>query len=248
MNSEMNSGTSRTHSLKDFIKAIPLVGPAAAKLSHLPGVSRVRRLAFPGSASFWESVYSEEAGTSGPGSYGHLAEFKAEILNEFVRTRNIRTVIEFGCGDGAQLQQAIYPEYVGVDVASGSIARCSALFAQDASKRFYLADALPKNLGTFDLALSLDVIYHLVEDEVFDLYMLRLFSAAERYVIIYSSNYDSPWDGAHVRDRKFTSWIAENARGWQQEGFVANRFPADPQRPEETSRADFYFFGRRIQD
>jgi Methyltransferase domain len=244
----MNSGPSRTHSLKNFIKAIPLVGPTAARLSHLPVFTPVRRLAFPGSGSFWESVYREEAGTSGPGSYGRLAEFKAEILNDFVRTRNIRTVIEFGCGDGAQLQRASYPEYVGVDVASGSIARCSALFAHDASKRFYVADALPKNLGTFDLALSLDVIYHLVEDEVFDLYMRRLFGAAERHVIIYSTDYDAPWDGLHVRRRKFTAWIAKNARGWQQEGFVANRFPGDSQQPEETSHADFYFFGRRTQD
>lgn len=242
----MNSETSRPHNLKTFIKAIPLVGPTAARLSHLPVIARARRLAFPGSTSFWESVY-REGGTSGPGSYGRLAEFKAEILNEFVRTRNIRTVIEFGCGDGAQLQRAVYPEYIGVDVASGSIARCSALFAHDASKRFYLADALPKDLGRFDLALSLDVIYHLIENNVFDLYMRRLFGAAQRHVIIYSSNYAALAEGPHVRHRKFTAWIAENARGWQQEGFVANRFPVDPQRPEETSHADFYFFGRCAQ-
>ena len=242
--SNMNAGTYR---LKDLIKSVPLVGPAAAKLSHLPGFSYARRLAFPGSASFWERVY-REGGTSGPGSYGRLAEFKAEILNEFVQTRNIRTVIEFGCGDGAQLQRAVYPEYVGVDVASGSIDRCSALFAQDASKRFYLANALPKDLGGFDLALSLDVIYHLVEDEVFDLYMRRLFGAAQQHVIIYSSNHDALAEGPHVRHRNFTAWIAENACDWQPEGFVANRFPGDPQRPGETSHADFYFFGRRIQD
>ena len=243
----MNGGTSRTYRLKELIKSVPLVGPAAAKLSRLPGFSYARRLAFPGSGSYWESVY-REGGTSGPGSYGRLAEFKAEILNEFVRTRNIRTVIEFGCGDGAQLQRAEYPEYVGVDVASGSIERCSALFAQDASKRFYLTNALPKDLGRFDLALSLDVIYHLIEDEVFDAYMRSLFAAAQRHVIIYSSNYDAPWDGLHVRRRKFTTWIAKNARDWQQEGFVANCFPGDLRRAEETSHADFYFFGRRIQD
>jgi hypothetical protein len=243
----MSSRLRRTSPLKNFIKAIPLVGPTTARLSRLPVFDRVRRLAFPGSASFWETVY-REGGTSGPGSYGRLAEFKAEVLNEFVRTRNICTVIEFGCGDGAQLQRAVYPEYVGVDVATGSIDRCSALFAYDTSKHFYLADALPKDLGTFDLALSLDVIYHLVEDKVFDLYMRRLFGAAQRHLIIYSSNYDALAEGPHVRHRKFTAWIAENARDWQQAGFVPNRFPADTQRPEETSCADFYFFARQIQD
>jgi len=242
----MISGPSRSSSLKDFIKSIPVIGPTAARLSHLPVFDPVRRLAFPRSAVFWESVY-QEGGTSGPGSYGRLAEFKAEILNEFVRTRNIRTVIEFGCGDGAQLQLASYPQYAGVDVAAASILRCSRIFAEDPTKGFYLADALPKDLGTFDLALSLDVIYHLVEDSVFDVYMRRLFSSARRYVIIYSSNYDALLPSPHVRHRKFTTWIGENARDWQLEGMVANRFPFDPQRPDDTSHADFYFFGRETR-
>jgi SAM-dependent methyltransferase len=244
MGINMNTETSHTSSLKKFIKGIPVIGPTAARLSQLPVFARARRLAFPGSGSFWENVY-REGGTSGPGSYGHLAEFKAEILNDFVRTRNVRTVIEFGCGDGAQLQLARYPEYVGVDVAAVSIARCSGLFAHDPTKRFYLADALPKYLGLFDLALSLDVIYHLVEDSVFDAYMRRLFSVAQHYVVIYASNYDALTQAVHVRHRRFTTWIAKNMPDWQPAGFVANRFPADPTRPDETSFADFHFFARK---
>jgi SAM-dependent methyltransferase len=240
----MNSGTSPASGLKGFIKSIPLVGPTAAKLSQLSVFARARRLAFPGSGSFWETVY-HDGGTSGPGSYGRLAEFKAEILNDFVRTRNIRTVVEFGCGDGAQLQLAAYPEYVGVDVATGSIRKCSALFAHDSTKRFYLADAFPNDAGMFDLALSLDVIYHLVEDSVFDQYMRRLFGVAHRYVAIYASNYEALTRAPHVRHRRFTDWIAGNAPEWKQESFVANRFPFDPTRPEETSHSDFYFFARR---
>jgi SAM-dependent methyltransferase len=240
----MNSGTSQSSNLKEFIKGIPLVGPTASRLSQLPIFARARKLAFPGSGSFWEAVY-REGGTSGPGSYGRLAEFKAEILNSFVQTKDIRTVIEFGCGDGAQLQLAKYPEYVGVDVATGSIQRCTVLFAQDATKRFYLADALPEDLGMFDLAMSLDVIYHLVEDSVFDGYMRRLFGVSQRYVAIYASDYDAFTQAVHVRHRKFTAWIKENARDWELEGTIANRFPFEPQRPEETSHSDFYFFARR---
>jgi SAM-dependent methyltransferase len=238
---KMNSATSQTLSLKKFIKRIPVIGPTAARLSQLPVFARARKLAFPGSGSFWESVY-REGGTSGPGSYGRLAEFKAEILNEFVQTRSIRRVIEFGCGDGAQLALAKYPEYVGVDVATASIDRCSRLFAHDPTKHFYLADALPRDLGMFDLALSLDVIYHLVEDLVFDAYMRRLFSVAQHYVVIYASNYDALTPAPHVRHRKFTTWIDKNARKWERESVVANRFPYDVNRPDETSHADFYFF------
>jgi SAM-dependent methyltransferase len=240
----MSTGNTNASNLKNFIKGIPVLGPTARKLAHLPVFQGVRRRAFPGSASFWENRY-REGGNSGPGSYGQLAEFKADVLNEFVRTKDIRSVIEFGCGDGAQLELAAYPEYVGVDVANVSIERCSARFADDPTKRFYLADTLPKVLGTFDLALSLDVIFHLVEDTVFDSYMRSLFARSQRYVVIYSSNYDALTEAPHVRHRKFSAWIEENARDWQAAGFVPNRFPFDHNRPEETSFADFYFFARQ---
>jgi cyclopropane fatty-acyl-phospholipid synthase-like methyltransferase len=203
----------------------------------------VRKFTFPGSASYWEARY-RGGETSGSGSYGRLAEFKAEVLNEFVRTKGIRTVFELGCGDGAQLELARYPEYVGVDVASGSVKWCSARFANDTTKRFYLASAMADILGTFDLALSLDVIYHLIEDSVFEGYMRSLFARSRRYVAIYSSDYDAATEALHVRHRKFTDWIAQNAHGWRAIGTVANRYPFDPKRPHDTSFCDFHFFAR----
>jgi Methyltransferase domain len=232
------------NNLKTYIKNIPVIGPTAKKLARLPVVARARRLAFPGSAAYWETRY-RYGGTSGAGSYGRLAQFKAAVLNEFVRAKNIRTVIEFGCGDGAQVELARYPEYVGIDVAALSVKACSARFAHDSTKRFYLAAAFPTSLGKFDLSLSLDVIYHLVEDHVFDSYMNSLFARSRSYVIIYSSNYDTTTNSSHVRHRKFTTWIAENARDWRSEGHVPNSFPWDPNRPDDTSFADFYFFARQ---
>lgn len=240
MSSEMTPGSR----LKNFIKGIPVVGPTAGKIAQLPVFARARNLAFEGSGSYWESVY-RKGETSGPGSYGRLAEFKAEILNEFVQAKNIQSVIEFGCGDGAQLRLANYPQYVGVDVATVSVARCSSLFASDSTKRFYLVNAVPADIGKFDLAMSLDVIYHLVENSVFDTYMRRVFDCSQRYVAIYSSDYDALTRAPHVRHRKFTTWIAKNVPDWQRAGFVANRFPADPAQPEETSFADFHFFARK---
>jgi len=239
----MNGGTAPDPSFKARIKRIPLIGPSAATLSRLPIFARARRYAFPGSARFWDTLY-REGGTSGPGSYGRLARFKAEILNDFVQKNGIQTVIEFGCGDGAQLLLARYPKYVGVDVARGSIERCSALFATDATKRFYLFSKLPQDIGTFDLALSLDVIYHLVEDAVFESYMKRLLDSSHRHVAIYASNYDATTPATHVRHRKFTTWIEKNAPEWQKAAFIPNRFPFDPKKPDETSHADFYFFAR----
>lgn len=41
-----------------------------------------------------------------------------------------------------------------------------------------------------DLALSLDVIYHLIEDEIFEKYMKDVFRASTKYVIIYSTDFE----------------------------------------------------------
>jgi len=230
--------------VKRVIKSIPFVGTTASRLGRTDVISRARRLLFRGSLSYWEDRY-RCGGTSGAGSYGRLADFKASVINEFVEQQKINSVIEFGCGDGAQLQIAKYPHYVGVDVAASSIKRCAKQFASDSTKSFHFAQALPETLGTFDLALSLDVIYHLIEDLVFDGYMQNLFGYSHAYVIIYSSNHDLPTNEPHVRHRNFTRWVLENAVGWELTGRVANRFPFDPRQPNETSFADFFFFARR---
>lgn len=240
--------TTNDSPLKSLIRGLPLIGATARKLAHLPVVIRAKRMAFPGSASFWETTYRKGVQKQAcPGSYGRLAEFKAEILNEFVQKKNIRTVIEFGCGDGSQLQLGQYPEYVGVDISASAITECTSRFAHDSSKRFYRADALPEDTTQFDLALSLDVIYHLIEDDVFEAHMKRLFRSSRRYVAIYASNYEACVEGFHVRHRKFTVWIEEKARDWRPDGYVANRFPFDPSSPDETSCADFYFFARQAR-
>jgi SAM-dependent methyltransferase len=228
--------------LKAFVAANPVLGPAARAIARTPVVEELRRrLGFRGSSSYWEKRY-QKGRTSGVGSYGRLAEFKAEILNDFVERNGIRSVIEFGCGDGTQLALAHYPRYVGIDVAQGSIAICEQRFAGDTTKSFYLTTTIPKDLGSFGLALSLDVIYHLVEDAVFDTYMRSLFAHAIRFVIIYSSNKVEPSGVPHVRHRLFTEWIEQHAPLWKQSAYVANRYPYDPKRPDNTSFADFYFF------
>jgi len=78
-----------------------------------------------------------------------------------------------------------------------------------------------------DLALSLDVIYHLVEDPVFQDYMSKLFGAANRYVVIYSSdtNDDRGYKGTHVRHRMFSRWVQKNAKRWKLIQHVPNRYP-----------------------
>jgi hypothetical protein len=192
------------------------------------------------SKNYWQRRYAK-GGNSGPGSYEHLAIFKADVLNRFVDSHNILTVIEFGCGDGNQLRLARYGHYTGYDVSGEAIHTCRAVFVGRPDREFFLIDEYDGR--TADLSLSLDVIFHLVEDDVFDMYMNRLFDASNRYVAIYSSNSDdnSSVDAKHVRHRCFTRWIEENRSNWRLIERIRNRYPFDGN-SDTTSFSDFYFF------
>ncbi|MDH3606766.1 MAG: class I SAM-dependent methyltransferase [Acidimicrobiia bacterium] len=157
-------------------------------------------------------------------------------------TRSISDVVEFGCGDGHQLSLVEYPEYLGLDVSEGAIALCVRSFAGDQTKRFELYDP-----DTFtgaeiaDLALSLDVILHLVEDDVFELHLQHLFQAARRYVVIYGSDVDLDRadTAAHVRFRRFLPHIQERFPSWSLERVSEGIAPA-----AEGPRTDFFVFQR----
>lgn len=210
-------------------------------------LERLSALRFGGSREYWETRYSQD-GDSGSGSRGRLARFKAEFLNSFVLEHDVGSVIEFGCGDGRQLQLAEYPRYIGLDVSRVAVALCSERFGSDETKSFFLYDPScfidHHRIFQADMATSLDVIYHLVEDAVFDSYMTHLFDSAERYVIIYSSDFDTAEPAAHVLHREFTSWVAERRPDWHSAERVANRYPFDPLDPDNTSFCDFFVFQR----
>jgi SAM-dependent methyltransferase len=196
--------------------------PVRDVIRPVPGVRRLsllrQRAAFRGSARYWERNYAR-GGTSGAGSYDTLARGKAVFLNDFVRTRAIGSVIEFGCGDGNQLSLADYPAYIGLDVSRSAIELCQRRFADDPAMSFFLYDGacFTDRAGVFtaDLAISLDVIYHLTEDEVFETYLAHLFAAAAKYVIIYATNAERRDTAPHVRHRHFTPWVQMHCPDWR---------------------------------
>lgn len=198
------------------------------------------------SGKYWEERY-ERGENSGAGSYNRLAEFKAEVINKFVRENNIKKVIEWGCGDGNQLQLAEYPTYIGLDVSKESVKICNEKFSGDITKKFiWCGDESFKNEYKGELGISLDVIYHLVEDDVYEEYMERLFSSSERYICIYSSNFEMR-SAVHVRNRKFTDWIdVHTNKTWKLLEIVRNKYPYSEDDPNDTSWCDFYFYEKII--
>jgi hypothetical protein len=227
--------------LHRFVGAIPIIGPLARRFYR----ALVPAPPFTSSADYWKHRY-QVGGDSGAGSYARLAAFKAEILNGFVAEHDVTSVIEFGCGDGNQLKLAEYPTYLGVDISVNAVERCSDLFRGDLSKQFLTTDEYRAERA--EMALSLDVIYHLVEDEVFESYMNRLFDAAERFVVIYSSNHDAPPGprDPHVRHRRFTEWVEAHQPAWRLLAHIPNRYPSADD-PFNGSFADFHLYARAVQ-
>lgn len=216
-----------------------LVRRVRGGLSVATGGGAAQSGAFPGSAAYWRERYAAGA-NSGPGSYGKFAVFKAKVLNALFAEQAIGSAIEFGSGDGNQLALLAVPEYLGVDISPEAIALCRERFAGVPGRRFVLADRYDGERA--ECSLSLDVIYHLVEDTAFEAYMRQLFAAATRLVVVYSSDREgSAADGDHVRHRRFTEWVRLHEPGWRLWRHVANEHPYKGDY-RTGSFADFYCF------
>ena len=221
--------------MKNFLRKIPILYPFLRWLRTM-----YNKANFSGSQDYWEERYSS-GGNSGVGSYDKFSEFKARYINDFVEENDIKSVVEFGCGDGNQLLLANYKEYIGYDVSPTAVNICRQMFSEDSSKEFKLVSDFSGDKS--DLSLSLDVIYHLIEDDVFELYMKNLFRASQKYVIIYSSNkvYPEESTGAHVKHRIFTDWVAKNMKSWNLIATRENIYPFKGD-SKEGSFSDFFVF------
>lgn len=190
------------------------------------------------SKDYWNERYSS-GGNSGNGSYGELALYKAEFINRFIEANQILSVVEFGCGDGNQLNLINCHKYRGYDISKTIIQNCKKQFEKDVTKEFFiLSDFEPM---TFDLAISLDVIFHLIEDENFENHMKLLFDSSKRFVLIYSSNVEKMnlFLKPHIRHRRFTDWIYKNAPDWKLILYTPNKFKKSTR---HHSFSDFYVF------
>lgn len=173
------------------------------------------------SANYWIERY-KKGGNSGNGSYNFLAEYKAEIINEFIKTNKINSLIEYGVGDGNQISLIKCNDITGLDISPTVIDKCKKLMPNN---KFYLMNDIVE-LEQADLVLSLDVIYHLIEDEVYDTYMFQLSQMSSKYIIIYAPDYDDNSFAAHVKVRKFTDNIYLTINGFELIETIPNKYPS----------------------
>ena len=77
------------------------------------------------SGKYWNDRYLKGQ-NSGEGSYNHLAKFKADIINNFIEENQIKSIIDYGVGDGNQLKLINTEQmiYTGIDVSEFIIKKC----------------------------------------------------------------------------------------------------------------------------
>jgi len=227
--------------LKTLLKETPIVGTILKKI-YRSYISATKP--FQNSEKYWIERY-QSGDNSGDGSYGKLSEFKAEFINKLVKENDIKSVIEFGSGDGNQLKLAHYDNYIGFDISQEAINLCKNEFKDKNNYNFKLLQDYQNE--TADLTLSLDVIYHLIEDMVFDEYMQRLFNSSNGFVIIYSSNTDlnNPKSAPHFKNRKFTDWCENQLKSeWHLIDHTPNKYPLNLT-TGEGSVSDFFVYQKK---
>jgi len=122
-------------------------------------------------------------------------------------------------------------------VSATIVERCNKLFAKDTSKSFVKYVPGDTDVAPYrsELALSLDVIYHVAEDWAYEQYLLDLFSMASKFVIIYGIDNDGDKRRIDWKSRKFSKWIEHNKPGWELIAMEKQPYPND-------SDADFYMW------
>lgn len=164
---------------------------------------------------YWEERYAT-GGNSGRGSRGQPAHLKAGFVNRAVEKHGVVSILDLGCGDGFVSRLIKCGDYYGYDRSLAAVILASKRAPQH---KFGVSLVEPR-----DAHLSLDVIRHLVDDDEYSHYMGHLF-AAERVVMVWSSNRERPWSH-YERERR---WTPDVPAGWRLtersgKGIVGSRF------------------------
>ena len=158
---------------------------------------------------YWERRYEAGKRGSGPGSRGREADRKASFINALIEEHRVRRVIDWGCGDGEVARRINSRRYIGLDVSEAALAICRERVELPRRHWLHFDGLTAPDLPPGDLALSLDVIFHLTDDALYRKHLDFVFASAP-LVCIHSSNRDEAGEH-HVLHREF---LANVPAGW----------------------------------
>lgn len=131
--------------------------------------------------NYWENRY-RQGGNSGKGSRGKHREWKWSILNKYIP--NIDNVIDVGCGDIAFMEGRDIKNYTGIDISQTMVDRNIKLKPE---WNFILSSADVKINGlNGDVAFCHDMLFHIMDDDVYDKILLNLIDYSNEYISIFT--------------------------------------------------------------
>ena len=156
---------------------------------------------------YWENRYKNN-GNSGEGSHRKdLYTFKLNYIQNLVNSKQIDSVLDYGCGDGNQTKEFVVNYYLGMDISEYIIQQNKIKY----NKNYITLGEFDfkKNQDSFDLVLCLDVLFHLVDEKEYLETVKNLFQLSKKYVLIYSQdkNYNQ---APHVLYRTFSNLVPQN--------------------------------------
>lgn len=104
---------------------------------------------------------------SGPGSDDIVTKSYIDLINNFIKERGVKKVVDLGCGDfrvGSQIHKEEI-EYTGVDIVPALIERNNKTFGK-LNVRFSCINAVDENLPQGDLCLIRQVLQHLSNKDI----------------------------------------------------------------------------------
>lgn len=139
--------------------------------------------------SFWNERYENDAWLgSGPGSRGLAAAYKKIILNHFIDSGMVSSILDVGCGDCCWIHESdrwlqdASVRYLGLDISEVAINTNRDNFPTLGFEVFdLLSSDLPKG---FDLVVCFDVLIHQCLQNSFNEALRNLLTSIEKYGLI----------------------------------------------------------------
>lgn len=123
--------------------------------------------------------------SSGTGSTEAMADIYAQTIRDFIHKRQIKQVLDLGCGDfrvGRKLQMDGV-QYTGVDIVDSVVRRNQQEYGTE-NTSFLCMDILTDELPDAELCLIRQVIQHLSNAEIMTIVEKAIRSGKYKYVIV----------------------------------------------------------------
>lgn len=150
---------------------------------------------------YWDDRWVN--GPECPGSVGDQAMSKAAWLNSVIYDLDVRSLVDWGCGDGSQAALVNVGMYVGVEVAPSAWEAASVALATRDNCCIVLAPPGQSITIRADMAVSMDVVFHLTADHEYEEWLARVFGSATKFVAVHGTDYESVPNG-HMRHHEVT--------------------------------------------